>query len=363
MSSSEGAQGPQSPLAAVEAQIASVGSTPDAQALEALRVALLGRKGALKALMGELKALPKQERREFGQRVNVLKREATEAIARRKTELELAAKAQEAARTFDVTLPGRPTPRGSRHPLTIVTEELLEVFQRLGFQTAHGPEVEEPFFNFEALNIPADHPAREPEENFYLQGQGPRGDAGAGELRLLRSQTSTVQIRVMFDPEGRREPPFRIVAPGRVFRPDTVDATHHFQFHQIEGLAVAEGISFRDLKTILHLFAQAMFGPDEVVRLRPSYFPFTEPSAEVDFRCWICHGPGCAVCKQTGWIELGGCGMVDPNVLQAVGIDSERYTGYAFGLGIERLAMLRYGIRDIRLFTENDVRFLDQLGV
>lgn len=332
--------------------LARIEQARDEQELEALRVAYLGRKGALKALMGKIPTLPPQERGVFGQSVNALKAALTDAIAARKQGLAAEAAGARAQQFFDVSLPGARPATGSLHPLTQVTNELLAVFNRLGFELARGPELERPFFNFEALNIPVDHPARDDSENFQLE------TAGDTEPLLLRSQTSTVQIRVMTN----RKPPLRIVAPGKVFRPDTVDATHHFQFHQVEGLAVEEGLSFADLKSVLLMFAKDLFGEDQAVRLRPSFFPFTEPSAEMDFRCWQCHGAGCALCKDTGWIELGGCGMVDPNVLQAVGIDPERYTGYAFGLGIERLAMLRYGITDLRLFTSNDVRFLEQLG-
>jgi phenylalanyl-tRNA synthetase alpha chain len=329
-----------------------IDSAPDADALEALRIEYLGRKGLLKGLMGRIKDIPPQERGAYGQGVNALKRTLEEALGERKEGLAREAEEARAARFFDVTLPGKRPAVGSLHPLTRITEELLDVFARLGFELARGPEVEVPFFNFEALNIPAEHPARDDAENFFLEAQ-----AGSDPL-LLRSQTSTVQIRVM----SGRTPPLRVVAPGKVFRPDTVDATHHFQFHQIEGLAVEEGLSFADLKSVLLMFAKDLFGEDQRVRLRPSFFPFTEPSAELDFLCWRCYGDGCPLCKQTGWIELGGCGMVDPNVLQAVGIDPERYTGYAFGMGIERLAMLKYGIKDLRLFTENDVRFLEQLA-
>ncbi|RME72291.1 MAG: phenylalanine--tRNA ligase subunit alpha [Planctomycetota bacterium] len=340
-------------LQAIETEAcARIEAAEDEAALEKLRIAYLGRKGEIKRLMARIRSLDPSERAAYGQGVNALKRAVEQAIAARRQALQREAQARRAAGFFDVTLPGRPPAIGSLHPLTQLTEQLLEVFGRLGFERARGPEVEQPWFNFDALNIPAEHPARDPAENFFLET--PDG----AEPLLLRSQTSTVQIRVMKD----RKPPLRIVAPGRVFRPDTVDATHHFQFHQIEGLAVEQGLSFVDLKSVLLLFARALFGPEQRVRLRPSFFPFTEPSAELDFLCWRCHGTGCALCKQTGWIELGGCGMVDPNVLEAVGIDAERYTGYAFGMGIERLAMLRYGIGDLRLFTENDVRFLEQLG-
>jgi phenylalanyl-tRNA synthetase alpha chain len=334
-------------------EAAEIDAAPDRAALERLRVKYLGRKGILKDLMARIPALAPAERGAYGKRVNDLKAEIEARIAAR--EEALRARPPEKRGFFDYTLPGTRPLRGSLHPLTQVTEELLEIFARLGFRLARGPEVEVPFFNFEALNIPEDHPARDPSENFFLE-ETAISKSGAPEPLLLRSQTSTIQIRHML----REKPPLRIVGPGKVFRPDEVDATHHFQFHQIEGLAVDEGLSFADLKTILLLFAKEMFGPDQAVRLRPWTFPFTEPSAEVEFRCWICGGRGCTSCKGSGWIELGGCGMVDPNVFLAVGIDNERWTGFAFGLGIERLAMLRYGIRDIRLFTENDVRFLEQ---
>ncbi|GIW72321.1 MAG: phenylalanine--tRNA ligase alpha subunit [Planctomycetota bacterium] len=342
----------QGALESLRASVQAVRAAPSEQELERLRIELLGRKGALKGLMARIPELAPAERAGFGKRLNELKAELERAFAERRQQLAAQAEQQRAAGFFDPTLPGTPPPRGSLHPLTRMTEELLEVFGRLGFELARGPEVEVPFYNFEALNIPPEHPARDPTENFFLEQQSEQGPL------LLRSQTSTIQIRVMKE----RKPPLRVVAPGRVFRPDTVDATHHFQFHQIEGLAVEQGLSFADLKSVLLLFAQELFGEGQQVRLRPSFFPFTEPSAEMDFLCWSCRGAGCAMCKQVGWIELGGCGMVDPNVLEAVEIDPERYTGYAFGLGIERLAMLRHGIGDLRLFTDNDVRFLEQLG-
>jgi len=342
---------------------------PDEEALEQLRVRYLGRSGVLRALIGKIAELPASGRAAAGKRLNEIKVSLESKIESRRAVL----RAKPPPRAFfDVTLPGVPIGRGSLHPLTLVTEELLAVFGKLGFRLARGPEVETEFYNFEALNIPRDHPARDREENFFLveridpararvRTEGPMAGfsrAPEADSLLLRSQTSTVQIRVL----TRERPPVRVVAPGRVFRPDTVDATHHFQFHQIEGLAVDEGISFADLKTVLVLFAKELFGERQQVRLRPSFFPFTEPSGEVDFLCWFCGGSGCPTCKQAGWIEMGGCGMVDPNVFEAVGVDPERYTGFAFGIGIERLAMLKYGVRDMRLFTENDVRFLEQLG-
>ena len=329
------------------------GASDDAS-LEQLRLRYLGRKGKFKDLMARIPTLAASDRALYGQGVNHTKAQVEAWLTARAEKLRSAAPLKKGF--FDHTLPGAPLERGSLHPITQVWHELLEVFGKLGFKLAEGPEVERPFFNFEALNIPADHPARDPSENFFLN-ETARGERGEEPL-LLRSQTSTIQVRAL----TREKPPLRIVGPGRVFRPDTVDATHLFQFHQIEGLAVDEGISFADLKTVLLLFAREMFGEKVDIRLRPSFFPFTEPSAEFDIKCWVCGGPGCPTCKRSGWVELGGCGMVDPNVFKAVGIDPERYTGFAFGFGIERLAAIKYALKDIRMLVENDVRFLDQLA-
>jgi phenylalanyl-tRNA synthetase alpha chain len=345
------------PLDPVAGAAAEIDAASDEAALEQLRVKYLGRNGLFKALMERLRALPPAEKGPFGKRVNDAKRDVEARIEARRRALQ--AEPEKRQGFFDWTLPGVRPPRGSLHPLTAVTEELLEVFGKLGFRTATGPEVERPFYNFEALNIPPDHPARDPAENFFLV-ETARTEAGGEEPLLLRSQTSTIQIHAMQRAVSEGGLPLRVVGPGKVFRPDEVDATHHFQFSQIEGLAIDEHLSFADLKTVLVLFARTMFGPEQEVRLRPSFFPFTEPSAEFDFRCWVCRGKGCPTCKRTGWVELGGCGMVDPHVFDAVGIDNERWTGFAFGFGIDRLAMLRFGIRDIRLLTENDVRFLAQ---
>jgi phenylalanyl-tRNA synthetase alpha chain len=246
---------------------------------------------------------------------------------------------------FDFSLPGRPAPRGRLHPLTQTIEAIKDIFIRLGFEVAFGPEVERDYYNFEALNIPKDHPARDAFDTFFLHDDV-----------LLRSQTSTVQIRVM----EKRRPPVRIIAPGRVYRPDTVDATHGFLFHHLEGLAVDEGVTMADLKYVLYEFARGLYGPDVRTRFRPHFFPFTEPSVEMDISCFACGGRGCPICKRGGWIEILGAGMVDPNVFQCVGYDSERYTGFAFGMGVERIAMIKYGIDDMRLFLENDLRFLRQ---
>ena len=323
--------------------LADLDCVSDAAALEAWRIRYLGRKGPVQDLMKELKNLPKEEKPVFGQLVNKLKVELKDAHAAAREKLGSVPKAGE--RPVDVTLPGIAPLVGTRHPITQMMEEMISCMKSLGFEVAEGPEIEDEFHNFNALNIPEDHPARSEADNFYLSRN-----------QLLRSQTSTVQIRVM---ESRR-PPLRIIAPGRVYRPDTVDASHHYMFHQIEGLAVDRHLTMRDLKATLMQFFAGLFGEDLDIRLRPNFFPFTEPSAEVDVACPFCRGKGCATCQQKGWIEMGGCGMVDPNVFRAVGYDPEVYTGFAFGLGIERMAMRRFGIPDIRYLTENDVRFLSQ---
>ena len=323
--------------------LAAIQDARAADALEQLRVKYLGRKGRLKALIGALPSLPAEQRPAAGQLGNQVKRALTAALAERQADL--ADQAPPAAEQFDVTVPGPVRELGSRHPITQVYDELVEVFARLGFETAYGPEIEDEHHNFDALNIPADHPARDSFDTLYI-----------GDDQLLRSHTSPVQIRVM---ETRR-PPIRIVAPGKVFRPDTIDASHYPMFHQLEGLYVDEGVSFADLKACLTMAMQELLGADTRTRFRPSFFPFTEPSAEVDVSCPFCAGRGCGTCGQSGWIELLGSGMVDPEVFRHVGYDPEKYTGFAFGMGIDRIAMLKHGINDIRLFFENDVRFLKQ---
>jgi len=321
-----------------------VAGAEDADALEAVRIAWLGRKaGRIPDLMKAIPTVPKDERADFGQAVNALKAAVAEAIDARAEALEAGGPA--AGPAVDVTLPGRRLRLGRRHPVTRALAEMVEIFARLGFTCVEGPEVEDEWHNFVGLNIPAAHPARDPLDNYYLT-----------DTTLLRTQTSTVQIRIM----EQHPPPVRLVAPGRVYRPDTVDAGHSNMFHQLEGLWVEEGVTFADLKSVLTAFARALIGPDAKTRFVPSYFPFTEPSAELYFSCLLCGGSGCPACKRTGWMEIGGCGMVDPNVFQAVGYDPEAVTGFAFGLGIDRVAMLRYGIKDIRLLFENDVRFLRQ---
>lgn len=317
----------------------------DAAALDRWRGAFLGKNGPVEEMLAEIPKAAPADKPRVGKAANRLKQTLKEIETSLRAKLdERAARAEEGV-AFDPTLPGVRPPRGSRHPIRETISAIVESLGRLGFVVARGPEIERPHYNFDALNIPPDHPARDLTDNFYI-----RDDL------VLRSQTSTVQIRVM----EKMRPPIRIIAPGKVYRPDTVDASHCFQFFQVEGLMVEEGVSFRDLRTILVLFARDMFGDDVEVRLRPHYFPFTEPSAELDVSCFLCKMAGCPTCKGRGWIEVGGCGMVHPNVFQAVGLDPEQYVGFAFGMGIDRIAMLRHGIHDIRLFTENDLRFLEQ---
>ncbi len=318
----------------------------DEEQLEQVRVKHLGRRGELRQIMQGLAELPAEQRPVVGQLANRVSQELDRLFAQRQQELEAAAaQAAQAAQALDVTLPGRAPRVGRPHPLMATLDEMIEIFLGLGFTVAEGPEVENYYYSFEALNYPEFHPAMDEQMTFYV-----------GEDALLRSQTSPVQIRVM----EQQEPPVRIVAPGRCFRRDTVDATHCHTFYQLEGLLVDEGVTFADLKGTLEVFAHEMFGPHCHMRFRPDFFPFTEPSAEIALTCIICGGQGCRVCSNTGWLEVGGSGMVDPNVLAMVGYDTERYTGWAFGVGVERLAMLRYGIDDIRLFYSGDMRFLEQ---
>jgi phenylalanyl-tRNA synthetase alpha chain len=311
---------------------------------EAFRIKFLGTKGLVKTLMGEMKQVPNEQKREFGQIMNAFKQLAEEKYE------QLKAGSEEGADTgldTDLSLPGDALPLGSRHPLSLVRNQMVGIFKRLGFAVAEGPEIEDDWHNFGALNLPENHPARDMQDTFYIN-QNPAW--------LLRTHTSNVQIREM----EKGVLPIRLVMPGRVYRNETISARAHCFFHQIEGLAIAESISFADLKQTLYFFVKEMFGQDVKIRFRPSYFPFTEPSAEMDISCLICHGDGCNVCKHTGWVEILGCGMVHPNVLSNCGIDPNKYTGFAFGMGIERVAMLKYGVKDLRLFSENDVRFLRQ---
>ncbi|MHB8472020.1 MAG: phenylalanine--tRNA ligase subunit alpha [Gammaproteobacteria bacterium] len=319
----------------------------DLHTLDELRVRYLGKKGALTECLKSLGQLPAAERPKVGEAVNRAKQNLQAAIDARRTELEARAiQARLAAERIDVTLPGRGPRSGGLHPVTRTLQRIQALFAQVGFAVVEGPEIEDDYHNFEALNIPETHPARAMHDTFYFDAH-----------LLLRTHTSPVQIRTM----KTTPPPLRIIAPGRVYRCDS-DVTHTPMFHQVEGLMVDEAVSFADLKGMLDDFLRYFFEKDLKVRFRPSYFPFTEPSAEVDIECVICGGAGCRVCKQTGWLEVLGCGMVHPKVFDQVGIDNERFTGYAFGMGVERLAMLRYGVNDLRLFFENDLRFLRQFN-
>jgi phenylalanyl-tRNA synthetase alpha chain len=314
----------------------------DLSSLETFRLKWLSRKGLIQQYFEEFKTLPREQKPEVGKILNIFKNKLEAAFKQKQNEL----KQQKAkSEKLDLTLPGRPMFRGNLHPLTKTLLEMKKIFKRLGFVVADGPEIEEDYYNFEALNFPPDHPSRNMQDTLYIK-----------EDVLLRTHTSPVQVRVM----KSQQPPIRIIAPGRVYRRDTPDASHSPAFHQVEGLVVDKHISFRDLKAILQEFAHSMFGEDIGVRFRPSFFPFTEPSLEVDFSCIFCRGKGCNVCKYSGWMEIAGAGMVDPNVFISVGYDPEVYTGYAFGMGIDRIAMIKYGIKDIRLFFENNIQFLDQ---
>lgn len=314
--------------------------------LEAAKTAILGRKSRLSDVQRSIGSVSRDERGELGKRVNEVFADLRSAHDARRTELELATGAEILdADALDVTLPGRRPRPGSLHPLTLVEQRMVQIFTRMGYRVAEGPEVEDEWHNFEALNIPADHPARTLKDSLYVDV----------DALLLRTETSAVQIRTM----QSQEPPVYIVAPGRVYRREAHDATHSSVFHQLEGLAVDDGITFADLKGTLHAFAKEMFGSDVRVRMKPDYFPFVEPGCDLAVSCFVCGGTGCSVCGN-GWLELLGAGMVHPKVLENGGYDSERYTGFAFGIGIERVAMLLYGVNDLRLFTEGDVRFLQQ---
>ncbi len=330
-----------------EAEIALAQATTT-DAVEAFRVAMLGRNGKVTALLDELKLVPPEEKRLWGQRLNQLKN----AARTRWEELKAAAEAGTASlagTAIDVTRPALAEPSGSLHPISIVRQRITDIFARIGYTVSQGPEVEDDRHNFGALNFPPEHPARDMQDTFFVDGPG--------EL-ALRTHTSSVQVRVM----ESGKPPFRTISPGRVYRNEAISARAHCMFHQVEGLYVDKGVSFAELKGTLDHFAKSMFGPEVKIRLRPSYFPFTEPSAEVDMSCSICGGKGCTVCKHSGWVEIMGCGMVDPAVLANCGIDPEEYSGFAFGMGVERIAQLLYRVPDLRLYWENDVRFLNQFS-
>ena len=318
-------------------------SNPDE--LEQFRTRYLGTKGLVKSLMGEMKNIPADQKKEFGQVLNSFKQFTEEKFEQLRATLGDQGDGQR--KRTDTSLPGDPIHTGSRHPVTLMRNRIVSIFRKLGFAVAEGPEIEDDWHNFTALNIAEDHPARDMQDTFYLS-RNPDW--------LLRTHTSNIQIREM--QKGRL--PIRIICPGRVYRNETISSRSHCFFHQVEGLYIDEHVSFADLKQTLYFFVQEMFGREVNVRFRPSYFPFTEPSAEMDISCLLCQGKGCSVCKRTGWLEILGCGMVHPKVLEHCGIDSEKYTGFAFGMGVERPALLKYGINDIRLFSENDIRFLQQ---
>lgn len=314
--------------------------------LDALRVKFLGKKGELTSILKQMGKLSAEERPVVGQLANKIREDIEGAISERMKEIKAAQlEKQLESERIDVTLPGEKFALGKQHPLTAVLGEVKEIFLGMGFSVAEGPEVETDYYNFEALNLPKDHPARDTQDTFYIN-----------ENILLRTQTSPVQIRVM----EQQKPPIRVISPGRVYRADAVDATHSPLFHQIEGLVIDKGVTMADLKGTLEIFVKKLYGGDSVVRFRPHHFPFTEPSAELDVQCFACHGEGCRLCKGEGWIEILGCGMVHPKVLQNCGIDPEEYSGFAFGMGLERIVMRRYNIDDLRLFYENDMRFLNQ---
>jgi phenylalanyl-tRNA synthetase alpha chain len=313
---------------------------------ETFRIKYLGTKGLVKEVMGEMRNVPNEKKREFGQILNDFKIFAEKKYEELK-HLSVNGQSSTEKPGIDLSLPGDALPLGSRHPINIVKNKIISIFNRLGFAVAEGPEIEDDWHNFTALNLPEDHPARDMQDTFYIS-QNPDW--------MLRTHTSNVQVREM----ERGELPIRIICPGRVYRNETISARAHCFFHQVEGLYIAENVSFADLKQTLYFFVQEMFGKDVKVRFRPSYFPFTEPSAEMDISCLICGGEGCSVCKHTGWVEILGCGMVHPNLLANCKIDSNKYSGFAFGMGIERITMLKYQIKDLRLFSENDLRFLKQ---
>ena len=325
---------------------ASIESAASLQELDAVRVKYLGKKGELTAVLKTMGKLSPEERPKVGQMANEVRELITADLEKRNELLKAAQQEMKLkAETIDVTLPGTKVEIGHKHPLSIVLDEVKEIFLGMGFEVVGGPEVEWDYYNFEALNIPQDHPARDTQDTFYIT-----------ENMLLRTQTSGVQIRTM----ENKKPPIRMIAPGRVFRSDAVDATHSPLFHQIEGMAIDEGITMGDLKGTLETFAKKLYGEQTKIRLRPHHFPFTEPSCEIDVSCFKCGGCGCSMCKGEGWIEILGGGMVHPKVLRTGGIDPEKYSGFAFGVGLERIAMFRFGLDDMRLLYENDVRFLDQ---
>ncbi|HCQ29795.1 MAG TPA: phenylalanine--tRNA ligase subunit alpha [Flavobacteriales bacterium] len=321
--------------------------TDNAEELEQFRIKFLGSKGLIKQLFEEFKALPKEEKKTVGKPLNELKQSAQQKYDDLKQKIS-AQQQQNSFQNIDVTRPEFPFEPGSRHPLSIIKNEIIEIFNRIGYTVSEGPEIEDDWHNFTALNFPPEHPARDMQDTFFIE---------KGETEYaLRTHTSSVQVRVM----ENSQPPIRTISPGRVYRNEAISARAHCFFHQVEGLYIDKNVSFADLKQTLLYFAKEMFGEKTQIRLRPSYFPFTEPSAEMDVSCTICEGKGCNVCKYTGWLEILGCGMVDPNVLKNCNIDPSTYSGFAFGMGIERIAQLKYKVNDLRLYSENDIRFLKQ---
>ncbi len=315
--------------------------------IEQMRIKLLGKKGELNTLMEEFKSVAPEMKRELGQQLNALKTRSLERINTLKEQMAAGESASQSCEVEDMSRPAAQLPVGSRHPISIVKNRIVDLFARLGYSVADGPEIEDDWHVFSALNFPPEHPARDMQDTFFINSNP--------EI-LLRTHTSSIQVRTM----EREKPPIRVICPGRVFRNEAISYRAHCIFHQIEGLYIDEGVSFADLKQSILYFAKELFGESATIRMRPSYFPFTEPSAEVDVSCNLCGGKGCNVCKGTGWLEILGCGMVDPNVLESNGIDSTKYSGFAFGMGVERIAMLLYGVKDLRLYFENDVRFLNQ---
>ena len=319
--------------------------------LEDFRVKTMGKKGELTALMDEFKTVAPEQKREFGQKLNALKQSIVAKINEAREALE--AQCADAPQIDDMTRPGTAEQLGSRHPISLVKNEIIAIFDRLGYTVADGPEIEDDNHVFSRLNFPMEHPARDMQDTFFI---AKASDEPSADDVLLRTHTSSIQVRVM----ERQKPPIRVICPGRVFRNEAISYRAHCIFHQIEGLYIDRNVSFADMKQSLLYFAKELFGEQTEIRMRPSYFPFTEPSAEVDVSCNLCGGKGCPVCKGTGWLEIMGCGMVDPNVLEANGIDPKEYSGFAFGMGVERIAMLKFGVKDLRLYFENDVRFLHQ---
>lgn len=329
--------------------------------LEEVRVKLLGKKGVITELFEEFRSIPSEQKREFGVMMNQLKNAAAAKIEELRDVIANSSASKQDSKS-DLTMPGTQYDLGSRHPVSIVRQEIVDIFRKFGYDVAEGPEIEDDWHVFEALNFPPEHPAREMQDTFFVsQGEQTTDEYGKTAWHnpvLLRTHTSSVQVRTM----EKKPLPIRVICPGRVFRNEAISARAHCIFHQVEGLYIDEGVTFADMKQAILLFAREMFGPETQIRMRPSYFPFTEPSAEVDVSCNICGGKGCNVCKGTGWLEILGCGMVDPNVLEASGIDSKKYSGFAFGMGVERIAMLKWQVKDLRNYFENDLRFLNEFN-